>query len=181
MPWSGATYTHKWDWEREAPRNTNEYNARLEDELNDIASAVTELKTQIDAISGGGGGGGGGSDTFRYRYSTDLTPPPASGRFEYNNATRSSVTQVVLHDQTDAGNDIRNYLGFIQPNDKLYIQDDADSTSYDVFIITAVTQPAGYTQLTVTWDHSGPVPLVANNTVCILSVIRVDEAATDPE
>jgi hypothetical protein len=57
MPWDGTTYHSKWDWEREAPRAEHIYNARLQDELNDSASAITLLKAQIDA--GGGGGGGG--------------------------------------------------------------------------------------------------------------------------
>ena len=86
-----------------------------------------------------GAAGADGQSSSYYKYKTDTsttTPPPASGRIIWNNATQSSSTVLHFSHLTEDNLDIDVFLGLIKAGDTVIIQDLGDSNNYQTWKVT---------------------------------------------
>jgi hypothetical protein len=118
-----------------------------------------------------GGGSGGGTLTTRYRFSTTTAmADPGTGRFRYNNATQSLVTQIAVSDTDRDGVDMSNILSIISSGDRLYIQEGADAANWGVYDVNgAPTDNTTWWQIPVTNVAAGDLP--ANNRDCAIVLL----------
>ena len=82
--------------------------------------------------------------TFYYRFSTDLIPPPSSGRVELNNATQANSTKLYVNNVTEDGNNAGNYLDLYDVGSEVYLIDQEDSYKFLSFRITGKTDQGTY-------------------------------------
>ncbi len=83
-----------------------------------------------------------------YRFSDSIVvADPGPGRFRFDTAVYSTVTQVNIDDLTDNGADISNLLALIARGDRLYFQNRTDSAKFVVFdvIVDAVDNTGWFT------------------------------------
>ena len=93
----------------------------------------------VEAIpSGAPAGVNGGLISSEYRFSTaTAAADPGSGRFRYDDAVHASVANIYISDTNNAGVDITNFLTQIAIGDRLYIQQENDSSRFQVWNVTA--------------------------------------------
>jgi len=104
-----------------------------------------------------------------WRFSTSTTPPPASGRFQFDTGAFGTVTEIDIHDFTRPGVDASNFLSLLDVGDRLYIQDETNS---DDWVIMDLTGPAvdntTYWTLPVSSFQEGT--FFSNNRDCIVVI-----------
>lgn len=77
--------------------------------------------------------GGSGLLSGVWRFNTSTTPPPASGRLQFDTGAYSTVTEIDISDFTRPGVDASNFLSILDIGDRLYIQDETNSNDWVVF------------------------------------------------
>jgi len=104
-----------------------------------------------------------------WRFSTSTTPPPASGRFQFDTGAFGTATEIDIHDFTRPGVDASNFLSILDVGDRLYIQDETNS---DDWVIMDLTGPAvdntTYWTLPVSSFQEGT--FFSNNRDCIVVI-----------
>ncbi len=118
------------------------------------------------------GAPGPSSDTWSFTYNNNPTEPPASQQFRFDNVDPHSASKIWIDNRDLDGVDVANYLGLIEVNDELYTQDKNDSTTYDIFTVTAVPVNKGtYTEIAITRVRGSPTTVV-NNQAAVISLMR---------
>jgi hypothetical protein len=114
--------------------------------------------------AGAQGPAGGSSSLFNYGFDTPTSPPPRTSEIRLNNATQTAATAMYVSGSPSTGGDITNLLmNQIAANDRVYLQDQNDSTVYLFFTVTgAPTSQSGYVTLPVAYE-SGPGGLPKDN------------------
>lgn len=81
---------------------------------------------------------------------------PGSGKFKLNNASPPSATWIYVSDSADNGADFSNILQALGSNDRIYIQEQKDSTRYHVYKVTGdAVDGTTYVKIPVTAESSG--------------------------
>ena len=75
---------------------------------------------------------------------------PGSGRIKWNNATQTSSTQLYISSTTDGGVDITQYLLNVRAGAILWIQTRNNSSQYQRWLLTSITNNTGWFTLGVT-------------------------------
>lgn len=101
---------------------------------------------------------GGSTSIYTFNYNPGVEPVP-SGQFrlDVSGATlQSQATKMWMSHITATGTDITHLIDEIPLNTKIGIQDEDDSTRYQVYFTTALPVDKGtYTEINVVWDHGG--------------------------
>jgi hypothetical protein len=106
---------------------------------------------------------------MHFRFSTAVTPPPASGHFQVNNANQTLATTAWSSKTTLAGDDVGPALIRLAVGSDLFISDSTDSTIYQHYRTTATPVDSGtYVTLPVVWVDGGTT--LANNLAISLYV-----------
>jgi len=74
-----------------------------------------------------------------WRYRTETTSTPATGRLQFDNAVIDSATNLYVNVTNDGGVDMSAFLALVVSGDQLYIQVAADSSQ---FVVCQVGLPA---------------------------------------
>src|SRR5262245_576975 len=115
--------------------------------------------------------GGGGSIVFDYTFRAATAVPPSSGSIQLDNVTQTAATRVNIAHLSRAGRDNKVTHEQIRAGQEIYIQEDADSTSWKKYTVTADAIPhVDYTEIPVTYKDGGAPPL-KNNSDCTVGVI----------
>ena len=102
---------------------------------------------------------GGSSIIAAYRFDTSIVEAdPGAGDLRYDNATPASVTELFISATTDNGVDLQNILSFIANGDRIYVQQDNDSSKYILFDVTANVDNTGWFSIAGTVSNSGTIP-----------------------
>jgi hypothetical protein len=124
------------------------------------------------------GGGTGIQEAWKFD-TTTTAADPGSGKFRYNTATPSTVTQIYLDRITSGGMDFSNYLRTFAAGDTVTVQDNGNATNWAKYTLSAPpTDNGGWWTLGVTFVGSGGV-LPSNNTLCAF-LFRPASATGDP-
>lgn len=118
-------------------------------------------------IPGTATGGGGAIIGSRWRFSTDTIPPPAAQRFIFDNSDPTLVTEIHI-DNADINNEDVSalLLALVEPEARLYIQEDGTATNAVAFdIIGAAVDGGSYVTVPVAHIVSQGT-VFTNNTVC---------------
>lgn len=124
-----------------------------------VQSALDILGVNTGALLGG---------TWRFSDSISMADPGA-GRFRYNHGTLGSVTDIAISATTRPGFDASTILGALALNDRLYIQEEKEAGSFQVWNISSVVDNTTWFQITVTSVALGTIP--ANNKDCVVGAI----------
>lgn len=124
-----------------------------------------------------GGGGGGQTENFNFRFDTTTTAAdPGSGKFRYNNANPTLVTEIYLDRFTDNGLDMDNILSAIKGDWEIYIQQTDDSTKFFQYnTSTAYVNNTGWWTIPVSFYQQGPGGGLANNAKCTFLFINKNQ------
>ena len=124
---------------------------------------------------------GASTNLLNYRFDTGIVAPPPSGEVRLNNATQSSATLIWAHHMTSANNDATVLLNLVKAGQKIYLQEQGDSTRNQLYQVTADAVDRGtYTEFAVTWISGGSLAL-ANNDSIFLGIQNTGPAgATGP-
>jgi len=117
---------------------------------------------------------GGSTTTANYRFSTTTSAPPSSGQVRVNNVNQT-LASIVWLSKTDSDNrDVTLLLALIKAGDAILIQETADSTVMDRYIVSgSIVDYPTYVQIPVTWDKgSGALP---NNDAVVVGIIRAGD------
>lgn len=95
---------------------------------------------------------------YEFQYSTITTSgDPGSGGFRLNNTTIASATNLFISQANAAGADLSTIFDNIGSGDKIYLQNNADSTERLLLNITSVTDNGTWYDIALTVDDSnGP-------------------------
>lgn len=95
---------------------------------------------------------------YEFQYSTTTTSgDPGSGGFRLNNTTIASATSLFISQTNAAGADLSTIFDTLGSGDKIYLQNNADSTERLLLDITSVTDNTTWYDITLTVDDSnGP-------------------------
>lgn len=126
-----------------------------------LASAEIDvaLVLQPSGLGGVVWGEAGGSAALGETWTFDSATTdsdPGSKKFRFNNATQASSTFVYLNYFSDSGVDTRNVILALNQGDRLYIQDNGDSSKFHMCVLTADPADATtYAKLPITVEDSG--------------------------
>ena len=127
------------------------------------------------------GAPGPSSDTWEYIYSSNPAEPPTSSQFRFNNVDPHSASKIWIGHISE-GTDVANYLGLIVVADELYTQDKNDSTTYDVFTVTALPVNKGaYTEIGIVFARGSPTTVVSGQAAIITLMRKGSVGAQGPE
>lgn len=91
------------------------------------------------------------ANSYAYRASTNITPPPSNGQVRWNNATQNIATLVHLSGTNQEGNDIIALLkATVLPGNKLLFSNASDQGNFQEFNIESVVDNTTYLSVTVT-------------------------------
>lgn len=95
---------------------------------------------------------------YEFQYSSTTTSgDPGSGVFRLNNATVASATSLFISEITDAGANISTVFDALASGDKIYLQNNSDSTERILLNVTSITDNTTWYDVTITVDDSnGP-------------------------
>lgn len=119
----------------------------------DAGDVLTQNSDGIKSLKTPATGGGGAGSTV-YRADNGTSGPPGDGNVRWNNASQTSATQIFMSDINDEGNDINNFLANIEVNDGIYFQNNGDSTNYQTWHVTGITDSGDYFTIDVTLGQS---------------------------
>ncbi len=110
----------------------------------------------------------GGLLSAEYRFSTSIVAAdPGAGRFRFDTAAYSTVTEIFIDDLTDNGVDISNLLALISKGDRLYFQVKASADEFVVFdVIVDAVDNTGWFTIGVAEVASGV--FFSNNDKCLM-------------
>ncbi len=110
----------------------------------------------------------GGLLSAEYRFSTSIVAAdPGAGRFRFDTAAYSTVTEVFIDDLTDNGVDISNLLALVSKGDRLYFQVKAEANEFVVFdVIVDAVDNTGWFTIGVSAVESGV--FFGNNDKCMM-------------
>lgn len=114
-----------------------------------------------------------------WRYDTDTTPPPSSGRIEFNNANPELATKMYVHYDNNNGNDLTNFLSAVGSSAIFYAQQERDSNNGWIARITGTTDQTTYVEYDVTDVTLLGTALVTNRDYAV--VISGGQSATVDE
>ena len=115
-------------------------------------------------------GGGGGGIQFAWKFDTGTTPTPASGDIRFDNATPASVTNLYVSETSDGGADLATVLALVSTGQKIYVQQEDDSTKFILVEVSGTPTDNGTDwTIPVTVDDSGTLP--DNNAVCRIIIV----------
>ena len=81
---------------------------------------------------------------------------PGGKKFRLNNATQANATFIYVSDTAESGVDMRNLLLQLGSGDRVYIQQEKDSTRYHLFQVTGdAVGVTNYVKIPVSSDSSG--------------------------
>ncbi len=105
-------------------------------------------QTTLDGVPGGFLGS-------VWRYQDDVaSADPGNGNFRLNNLTTASATEIYISATTDDNHDFGAILAGLRDGDRLYIQDQADSTRSLLLTITSTVDNTGWWTIVFTVDDS---------------------------
>lgn len=93
-----------------------------------IGALDNDWELQLEGTGGGGGSGFIGLGLWRYR--TEITNNPASGRLQFDDTTVDDATELYVNVTNDGGTDLTVFLQKIISGDFIYIQDQGNSTKF---------------------------------------------------
>jgi Chaperone of endosialidase len=142
----------------------------------DTWSAVT-IGSGLTFTSGTLTATGASSGVAEYTFSTDTSPPPASGEVQFNNATFSAVTTVWIHNITNNGTDLKRQFETIPIGATIIVQDQGNSANYAKYTVaSAPVDNTDYFAFPVT--HVASAGSISNNSRAAVVVQR--ESAYQP-
>lgn len=178
-----STKWQLWKWTATPTDGTGYYKFTVTLQANGgtIADAKTVYTQFLPAASGGGGTELKG---LTYTSDTDSTADsdPGAGLFKWNNGTQSSATVLYFDDTTADGAGVSASFWTTAAAGFLYLQQADDSTRWQLWRYTAVTDGTGYRKLAVTFLAIGANPIQDAKTVyCIFTptTLVADESQTD--
>jgi len=120
------------------------------------------VKGALDELSNAGGATLGTT----WRFSTTITDAdPGNKNFRLNNATQSASTFMFISNIAESGVDASNIIAQLKNNDRLYIQESAESDNFHLARVTGdPTDATTYFKIPIVIENSG-VDL-GNNRVC---------------
>ena len=138
-----------------------------------VGSGATSVTSSGNTITIDSAASTGASFSLQWRFSTITTAgQPSNGRFRYDNATLGSVTNIYFDDQSNSGFDVGTLLSTLTVGDKIYAQQNSDSTKAVLFTISsAPTDNTGWWTVPVTVDASGT--LHDNNALCATLIFNI--------
>lgn len=156
--------------------------------INTNRSNIAALTTRVDDLEAAGGGGGGSfSAGYRFSDSTAATDP-GNERARLDNGVYASVTAAYLDDTArNPTFDMGALFQTINIGDRLFVQQDNDSTRSAIYVITGVTDNVGWWTFDLSYLDDGGGPMIANNANVSFGFIfegnhkqHNDNATTDP-
>jgi hypothetical protein len=126
--------------------------------VEELAVAVTVPAAQtieVTVAPGPPGPAGQSTSYLNYQFKTATTTPPGSGEARANNANQTLATALYLYPITAEGNDVTNVLNQLRNGDKLSLQNAADSTLVQRYLVGSMTLAGGYFTIAVTWQSGG--------------------------
>ncbi len=105
---------------------------------------------------------------YRALTSDQSATDPGSGKIKWNNVTQISATQLYMSNINDAGTDISSYLVKLTVNNIFWIQTQSDSSSYQRWTITSITNNSGWFTFGVTLLDSQN-PQFSNNRILAIA------------
>ncbi len=152
--------------------------------LNQVSVRSANSAGLIAVDTGGGGNTSCGilSTPLSYRAITNnqAETNPNSGNFKWDNTTQNIATEIYISTVTDGGTDIATYLAQIPVGTKLYLQDKDNSSIYQRWTITSLTNNVTWYSLGVTLVTSGGGNL-SHNTLCTLILSNNVESSSVTE
>lgn len=99
--------------------------------------------------------------TFTADTTSQSDSDPGNGKFRWNNATQSSATKLYFDNLTADGVDVSTFWADLGPTGKgfLYLQQADDSSRWQQWIWSAVTDGTGYRKLDVTLEAISTNPI----------------------
>jgi hypothetical protein len=124
---------------------------------------TTDLDTALRLMPDVPSGGGSFSGLGLWRYRTETTSTPSTGRLQFDNLTIDSATELYIHKVNDTGTDVSAFLNTIGVGSIVYVQQQGDATQFATAIIgTPVLNGDVYTLPLTTVEGQGTAP--SNNT-----------------
>ena len=132
---------------------------RLRDTPHSYSGHSGQVATVNSSENAIGFASAGGSVQVSYRFDTATTATdPGNSKFKLNNATLASVTNIYVNDSTVAAFDIGTLAGFLVAGNRIYIQENDDSSRAALFQVSGAAV-----------DHTGwwtiPVTVVSSATI----------------
>lgn len=123
-------------------------------------------------------GGGAAAVQFSWNFNTSVSAAdPGSKKYSFNNATPASVTEIYVNDTNNDNHDMSTIIAALQVGDKLYIQQEDDSTKFLLATVSTIpTDNTGWFTIPVTIDGSGTLPGNNKGTVFIITYTSVGGA-----
>ena len=176
LTWDGNEWTNLYIPERHKVAGGG--GAKSLNDLTDVDTAtIPPLDGQVLTWNGTsefwepGVPGATGINGSEWRFSTQTTGSPSSGRFFLNNADPSLATEVYISEINSDGKDVGLFLQqLIQPGTKIFAQDAGDSDNAFIFSATANPVDNG-TFITALVAYEGSTGSISNNKLCIVSLI----------
>lgn len=111
----------------------------------------------------------GGSFSFEYKANTSSqTPPPGDRLVQWDNATQLSSDNLFVSAVTDKGQNIRNILNnVIKIGQEVVVMNRTNSSQFQVWVITSITDNTTYIDYGVTLEASGGASFTNNQKILI--------------
>lgn len=127
-------------------------------------------------VSGGGSGGGGLAGLGLWRYRTETTSTPSSGRLQFDDTTIDDATELYINVTNDDGTDMSAFLSLILSGDLIYIQVQDDATQFVIVQVGSSSLAGGvYTFPVVEIEGQGTTPTNNTEVAVVISSIGLAE------
>lgn len=127
---------------------------------NVVAAGLQDHRGGPGGVHGGSGGTGGGSGALmgiQFISDTGSTADsdPGNGLFKWNNASQQLATFLYMDNQSADSNSLTTLLGNLGSTGNMFIQQSDDSTNWQQWKWSAVTDGTGYRKFAVTLEAFG--------------------------
>lgn len=90
-----------------------------------------------------------------YNAESGTTAPPSSGKVRWNNASQTLATELFLSTTDSVGNDLSNLMASWKVGDDIYLQNQSDSSQFQTWDITSITDNTTYFTFGVSLQSNG--------------------------
>lgn len=142
------------------------------------ATATAAVWTEITA---GVGAGGTELKGLTFTSDTDSTADsdPGNGLFKWDNATQSSATTLYFDNQTADAVSVATFWAALGSEGYIYLQQGDDSTKWQLWKWSAVTDGTGYRKFTVTLQAYASAITDAKTVYCVFFPLAAAGASAD--
>ena len=128
------------------------------------AGAATNYLDETGAYSVPPAGGGGAAGTINYDYNTTIGGDPGAGNFRMSTGNPANIAALYFSDTDADALDIQNILGTLAVGCHIIMRNTADNTQFRVYVVSAITDNAGWYQFNVDEAEGSGATSIVNGT-----------------